>query len=89
MEGRSMRDTVDGINEKAWEKAMTKEPKERRVYVLMFTVDGVPHFMTARVKRHAIKRARFLHATVYAIPYPGSGWDCPTIRATFDPIFQG
>lgn len=84
-----MRDTVDGINEKAWEAAMTREPKERKVYVLMFEENGKQMFATATIKRRALEHAKRLHATVYAIPYPGGGWDCPTIRATFDPIFQG
>jgi len=63
--------------------------RERKRYVLMFTENGRAMFATATVKRSAIRHAKRLHATVYAIPWPGIGWDCPTIRAVFEPIFQG
>lgn len=56
---------------------------ERKVYVLMFS--GM--FQTCTIKRVALKQARKVKAVVYAIPYPGQGWDCPTIRAVFDPIY--
>jgi hypothetical protein len=65
----------------------------RKVYVLMWTEPGNGSarsramFATGTRKRPALKRAKALSATVYAIPYPGTGWDCPTIRATFDPIY--
>lgn len=60
---------------------------ERKVYVLMFNDDdGRAMFATTTRKREALSYGRRIKATVYAIPYPGQGWDCPTIRATFDPI---
>ena len=71
---------------------------ERKVYVLMWHRDPKTQpanmragqfFATTTRKRIALREARKLRATVYAIPYPGAGWDCPTIRATFDPIFRG
>lgn len=72
----------------------------RSVYVLMWNTDSAraragAWFATSTRKRSAIRRAKEINrdaphaqATVYAIPYPGSGWDCPTIRATFDPIYR-
>lgn len=66
---------------------------ERKVYVLMWHEEkrmldprAGDMFATATVKRKALKHAKRLHAEVYAIPYPGSGWDCPTIRAVFPRI---
>jgi hypothetical protein len=70
---------------------------KRKVYVLMWRDPEHPiatsereraMFATCTQKRVALQHARRLHAAVYAIPYPGQGWDCPTIRATFDPIAQ-
>lgn len=97
-----MKDTIDGINEPAWDRAM-RGPRERKVYVLMWNDD--PHvsgnlaeglcvrqramFATCTIKQDAIRQARKLKAKVYAIPYPGQGWDCPTIRAVFPILFDG
>lgn len=67
----------------------------RKTYVLMWTEPGEDKspqeralFATTTRKDVAITKAKELRADVYAIPYPGSGWDCPTIRATFDPIYR-
>ena len=60
---------------------------ERKVYVVMWQAQGKAWFATATVKKLAMAAARRLEGTVYPIPYPGRGWDCPTIRATFDPIY--
>lgn len=66
----------------------------RKVYVLMWTEPGDDKspreramFATCKRRDIAITRAKELRADVYAIPYPGSGWDCPTIRAVFEPIY--
>jgi len=71
----------------------------RQVYVLMWEAPAAEAtegdtrsralFATTTRKRIAIRHARRLQADVYAIPYPGQGWDCPTIRATFDLLFSG
>lgn len=73
----------------------------RSVYVVMWTEQriGEPRaramFAQASRKRTAIRAANGLQRTglttgvvVYAVPAPGRGWDCPTIRATFDPIYR-
>lgn len=85
-----MRDTVDGINEKAWERTMSREHK---VYVLMWTEPGDDKspreqavFITATTRAAAIEQAKKVRADVYAIP-SGQIWDCPKIRATFTPIY--
>jgi hypothetical protein len=64
---------------------------ERKVYVVMWTsLKGVAMFGTATRKDKALAFAKGVSgALVYAIPYPGQGWDCPTIRATFEPIYRG
>jgi hypothetical protein len=66
---------------------------ERKVYVLMWHKErrmldprAGAMFATSTIKRSALRHARRLGAEVYAIPYPGQGWDCPTIRAIFAPI---
>jgi hypothetical protein len=68
----------------------------RNVYILMWVEEG---FGTTREramfagpltrKRQALKEAKIRRADVYAIPYPGGGWDCPTVRAVFEPIAVG
>lgn len=63
---------------------------ERKFYVLMFTADnGRAMFTTSSRKDIALRHAKRIQATVYAVPtYPVTyGWDCPTIRAIFDPIY--
>jgi hypothetical protein len=61
---------------------------ERKTYVLLFRRDGKDMIASLSTKRAALKHAKQVRADVYAIPYPGAGWDAPTIRATFDPIYR-
>jgi hypothetical protein len=69
----------------------------RKVYVLMWVDQAAggatrrarAMFATSTRKAAALRHGRRLGADVYPIPAPGHGWDCPTIRAVFQPIMAG